>query len=386
MNGKRISAVMFFCVIALLPILTFLLPKKEFSENENRQLAEFPTFSTRTLLNKKFMTGFEEYFSDHFVARDTWVTAKADTEYLIGKRENNGVFIANGRLIEDVKRPDKSDLRQNVDAVSSFCTQVGDKPVYLMLVPTASEILSGELPANAPTWDQHDMIRKIYHKLDKTNKNLVYLDAYMPLYNSKNQYIYYRTDHHWTTLGAFDTYYLTGKKMGFQPYSMDVFDIEHASYDFMGSLFSKTLFGHVKPDVIDLYHYNKKDVVKQVDVDTGKEVLEYPSLYFREFLEKKDKYSVFTGQNQPLVTIHTNVDNGKKLLLFKDSYAHAMVPFLALHYQQITMVDLRYFNTAYTEKVDLDDYDQVLILYNAPNFALDASVRKIAAPASESAE
>ncbi|MFQ8599212.1 MAG: DHHW family protein [Oscillospiraceae bacterium] len=270
-----------------------------------------------------------------------------------------------------MKRPDRRSSAECGGGVQLL--RRWDKPVYLMLVPTASEILGDVLPANAPTWDQHNMIQKIYHKLDKENKNLVYLDAYMPLYNSKNQYIYYRTDHHWTTLGAFDTYYLTGKKMGFQPYSMEVFDIEHASYDFMGSLFSKTLFGHVKPDVIDLYHYNKKDVVEQVEVDTGKEVLEYPSLYFREFLEKKDKYSVFTGQNQPLITIHQC--GRQKAAAVQDSYAHAMVPFW-----RCTMSDHHSGSAVFPTSIPKSERWRLRSSTDplqCPNFAQDASVRKL---------
>ncbi|MBQ7800164.1 MAG: hypothetical protein IJ370_06700, partial [Oscillospiraceae bacterium] len=121
----------------------------------------------------------------------------------------------------------------------------------------------------------------------------------------------------------------------------------------------------VAADTIDIYSLASSDLkANEVIVNDGKEEKSYDSIYFREWLNQKDKYSVFLGQVQPEVTIKTNVQNDKKLLIFKDSYAHSLVPFLALHYSEIKLIDLRYTNQNYRNLANISDYSDVLLLYN----------------------
>ena len=110
---------------------------------------------------------------------------------------------------------------------------------------------------------------------------------------------------------------------------------------------------------------------------TPMEVKTYNSLYMREFLSVKDKYSSFTGSNQPLIKIKTGCTDGPRLLVIKDSYAHSFVPFLAYNYSEITMIDMRYIQTSYKSIVNPEDFDQVLILYNVSGFITDANIPKL---------
>ncbi|MDE7228945.1 MAG: hypothetical protein K2N56_00565, partial [Oscillospiraceae bacterium] len=150
------------------------------------------------------------------------------------------------------------------------------------------------------------------------------------------------------------------------------FNIETASSEFRGTLFSKTRDDSITPDEMTYFHPSSGEQKIKMTCNSGSGISTYDSLYVREFLDQKDKYSSFTGSNVPIVDIKTGVENGKSLLVIKDSYAHSLVPFLANHYSRITMVDMRYINGDLNMFVDLDSYDQALFMYNAITFAQDA--------------
>ena len=372
-NAKKISAIIFFLVITVIPLLIIILPKKEFSENENRVLTAFPSFTWDNIQSGKFMKDFEGFFSDHFIMRDEWIATKTQTELLAGKKEVNGVFILKDRLIQRVEDYDRTLVAKNVSAINEFAKRV-KIPCTMMLIPTACEIQKDQLDPNVPVLNQKMLIESVYSRMAG---QLSTVDVYSPLYSSKDEYIYYKTDHHWTSLGAYLGYSAASRSLGYQTISLNSFDIQHASHDFYGTLYSKVIYNKTGPDTIDYYSYPKGTTVSKVVVDTGSSKKNYDSMYFREYLSQKDKYSSFLGSNQPFVTVHSNAKSGKKLLVIKDSYAHSLVPFLTQHYSEITMVDLRYINVNLNEKLSLDDYDQVLFAYNVENFVEDQNIVKL---------
>lgn len=369
-----INCLSFFIVLLLMPIITLFLPKKSFSQSENRQLETLPVFSADNVINRKYMTGLETYISDHFGGRDLWIKSKTTFERALGKYERNNVYILKNRLVEKLKQVDYQSIDKNISAINTFAEK-NNTPTFFMLVPTSAEIYSDEIPKNAPNINQRDLINYVYSQM---NTNVTNLDVYNNLFAAKDEYIYYRTDHHWTSYGAFLAYTTAGKKMGYTASDINSFDIEHASVDFKGTFNSKTLYDKLEPDIIDIYHYadsahdNKYYVTTKLDTEPK----EYESIYFREFLSEKDKYSVFLGSNQPIVTIK-NDNGGDKLLIFKDSFAHCYVPFLTQHYSEITLVDLRYMQVAYNTIINIDEYDQTLILYNVSTFSTDTNPRKL---------
>lgn len=234
------------------------------------------------------------------------------------------------------------------------------------------EIYSGELPKNAPVFNQKAFIEYMYNKL---NSNVTTIDVYNSLYAVRDEYIYYRNDHHWTSYGAYCGYKTAIKKLGFSEISYNKYHIEHASNSFKGTLYSKTLYDKIIPDMVDLYNYENGAKVTSVEVNDGMEVKEYDSIYFREYLKEKDKYLVYLGPNQPLIKIKTDVKNERKLLVIKDSYANTFIPFLTQHYSEITVLDLRYIRTSYNDIVNMDDYNQVLIIYSAATMENDETLK-----------
>ena len=243
--------------------------------------------------------------------------------------------------------------------------------MYFMLVPTAQEMYSSQLPSYAGFLSQKSFIDDCY----KGVENITTIDCLSYLSGHANEYIYYRTDHHWTSLGAFYAYTAAAKTLGYSAYGLGSFNIETASSDFRGTLFSKTLDSSITPDAIDFYMLARGEPKVSMTVNTGMEIQQYDSLYVRDYLSQKDKYSAFTGSNQPIVTIETDVDNGKSLLLIKDSYAHSLVPFLSKHYSKITMVDMRYIKVGLENFLNISDYSQVLFTFNAISFSEDDSLR-----------
>lgn len=385
MLGKKVTSILFFAIIFIIPIVTFIMPKKDFSQMENRTLASFPKVSFKALVDRQFMNGFDTYLSDHFVLRDNWVSLKGTAEYIYGKRESNNIFIGENRYIQRLSEPDSNSIERTVDAINNF-SERNDIVPFVMIVPSASEIQSEYLPSNAQStiWSQQQLITSINQML---GSKAVPIDAYKCLYDKRNENIFYRTDHHWTTEGAYYAYVEAGKYLGYQGLNRDLFNIENVSNDFYGTLYSRSAYRSVEPDIIQIYTNDFIDSIGSYTVFDGKEQKKYSSIYFREYLDTKDKYSLFLGPNQPVVTIEKkelfpekgNADhsNKKNILIFKDSYAQAFVPFLIESYDKITLVDLRYLNTSFEEYVDLNEYSQVLFLYSMDTIITTTDLTKI---------
>ena len=372
MKSNKLTAniAIFAVLLIVLPALTLFLPKKTFSENENRYLQEFPVPTLKTLEDKSFMSAFEKFFSDHFVLREKWIQLKNQMEIITNKKEINGVYLTEKRLIEH-QELNEDIIKQNTEAINSFAEKY-KKPTFLMIVPTAESIYTDQLPLMAPYFDQKKVIDSIY---TASNKNLTCIDVFTPLLSAKNQYIYYNTDHHWTSLGAYLGYFSSAKPLGFAHNEIDKFNVEHARHDFKGTLYSKTLYEKSTPDTIDLYHLSTGEPQVTVTVNSGQKSSEHQSIFFRNYLDKKDKYNTFLGQNEPCVSVKTDVTNQKKLLIIKDSYAHSMVQFYMYHYSEITLVDLRYVNKL-SNYVSVDDYDQIMFVYNFASVNTDTSIGK----------
>ncbi|MCD7730914.1 MAG: hypothetical protein LUI05_05400 [Oscillospiraceae bacterium] len=369
-----IICIAFFAVLIVLPVVTIALPKKSFSDIENKSLQSMPSFSVKTLFNRTFTDDIESYISDHFVGRTSWIKIKSGFEAILGKKEQNGIYILEDRLIEKIDELDYDEIDKSIAAIDTFAKD-NDVPVYMMLVPTSAEFYKNQLPDYMPNLDQRQFIEYVYDKLDDS---ISLIDVYPEMAANAGEYIYYRTDHHWTSLGAYIAYAAASRKMGYTPLEYSEYNIEHASTEFQGTFYSKTLCDNIEKDTIDFYSsvVGEKPVTVEVSQVIGEEPEIYDSMYFREYLNVKDKYSAFLGQNAPVVTIKTDNDGGR-LLIIKDSYAHCYAPFLAENYSEITLLDMRYIQISYKSVVNVSDYDQVLFLYNVSSFADDIDLKKL---------
>ncbi len=374
-KSSLIQIIIFTAFICVLFVLNLILPDVEFSEQENRELAQRPEFSFSALFSGKFMDKFESYTTDQFAFRDSWTTMKAGCELALGKKENKGVYLcSDGSLIERYTAPDKGLLETNISSVHSFAESSG-VPVYFALIPGASEIRSEVLPKFAPNYSQGAAIAYCYENSGANNIDLVdKMSAH------SNEYTYYRTDHHWTSLGAFYALETILEGLGEKTYSLSDFTPETVSDAFYGTVYSKSGFSWVKPDSMDIF--TPQDESTQVfnyvsgEAETG-------TMYDMEYLDKKDKYSMFMGGITPLAVVKTGISDADSILIIRDSYTDSLVPFLQQSFSEIHLMDLRYYKNqllagSVHDYVKDNNIDKVLICYSMSNFGTDTNISLLA--------
>ena len=361
-NFNRFLSALFCLFLGGMLVVSTLLPDRSFSPLENRYLAKPPKLSLEALKDGTFMEGAEEYASDQIVGRDFWVALKAWSERLSGKQENNGVYFGKeDTLLNRVDTPSREELQKRLDYVDALVGNVS-VPVYLGLIPSSSAVWSDRLPAGAPTADELSIIDELYFQ---TGANT--LDMAGALLEHRDEDIYYRTDHHWTSLGAFYGANVLLETMGLEPLELSDYQKTTVSTEFYGTTFSTSGVRWVRPDSIDTYVSG--DGVKVTSWFEG-----YPeedSLYVDSYLDVKDKYSYFLGGNQSLCVIETEHTDAPKLLIIRDSYSDSLAPFLTERFSEIHLFDPRYNLTSVKDYVEQNDIDAVTVLYSFSNFATD---------------
>lgn len=363
------ETLVFLAFIGLFFVLNLALPDRSFSEQENRMLQTAPHFSFSGLFEGKFTTSFETYVTDQFALRDRWTALKARSELAGGKADNKGVYLCeNETLIEPYTAPAQSDLDFSLDAIKTLAETAG-VPVTFALIPSACEIWADKLPAGAPNDSQKETIDYAYSYL---NTNTA--DIYSALAAHADEPIYYRTDHHWTTLGAYYGYTALAQALGFAPVPLTDYTEAVVSEEFYGTAYSASGFSWVKPDRISRY----------VDAQDAT-VTNYPrgeavagTVYDESRLAIKDKYTYFYGGNTPLLTVETGVSGAPTLLILRDSYMDSLSPYLLAHYSELHILDLRHFGASLHDYLQTHGIDQVLVCYNVKNFATDGNIFRAA--------
>lgn len=369
----KIIAILFLTSLWIVFLSIFLTKDNEYSENENRYLTTKPDISMEEVASGKFMDTFETYLNDQFPLRDKWIALKTDIQQLFGKTDINGTYLgSDGYLFEKWIENDfqQENLQKNIESIKNFAQENNDIKGTILIVPTASLPLQDKLPKNAPAFNQNKAFDMIYSNL---GKNCEWIDMRPVLEAHKNEYIYYKTDHHWTTFGAYLGYAEWQRQHGNNVQPSD-YNITLAANNFKGSLYSKVLNRDSALDEIYLYDKIQKPTY-EVHYNFGK--TQTDSVYELKRLYEKDKYQVFLNGNHPELTISTNVNNNKHLLLFKDSFANAFIPFLLSDYETIHIIDLRYFKGDLNDYISHNNITEYLFLYNIKNFCEDTSIPMI---------
>lgn len=369
----RALAILLLMFTGAVLVIDSLTPGKVFSESENRMLQQLPKFSLQTLGSGKFTSEFEAYIADQFMERDFWIGLKSDADQGLGKKESNGVYLGkDGYLIQNFSPPEKGDLEDKVKALQAFDKATPSLRKYMLLVPTAASVLEDKLPPYASGGGERVYWEKIK---DSDLGNIRWIDVSPALEANKEQPVYYKTDHHWTTKGAFLAYQELGAPMGFSPKNEADFNIRQVTSQFYGSLYSKSGFRHLQPDSIELYDPKTPG---NISVDYVDEQQSADSMYVMENLTKKDKYTVFFNGNHGLIRITTGNTDGRRLLIVKDSYANSLIPFLTMHFSEIDVIDLRYYEGDVLKLTEDRQIRDMLILYNITTFFEDPSIKSIA--------
>lgn len=371
--------------------LDILCPDRLFSENENRILQQKPklfreeaSFSDNLqnkLLSGAYITDYEAYVTDQFAGRDLWIGIKTASERAAGQRLINDVYIGEeNRLfqqhlsvwsggdgaLEQRALEKLPELMEDAQRYQEICT---DGKIKILLVPSSGALSPQFLPphAAAGAFSEREVLQQGESLAEQQFPGMqVWVDGFQSLKPYEEEYIYYKTDHHWTTLGAYYGYTAWAQSMGIIPYSLESFERETVSEHFAGTLQSR-LGLPWETDQIELFLplMPKK---YQVDYDLGTQ--ETDTLYAPKHLETKNQYGIFLDDNHGLIIIHTEGADcpERSILVVKDSYANCFVPFLTEHYGTVYMVDKRYFRSDIVRFLENDQINDVLVLYEVIGF------------------
>ena len=356
--------------VALFVVLGLLAPDREFSQGENRKLAQRPEFSLSALAEGKFFEDLGSYLADQFPGRDMWIGLNLKMNRFFGQKETGGVYLCeDGYLIQAPGEPDAENLDRNIRAINRFGARHGGLRITMSIIPNAATIHADLLPANAPVRDQRLDLSDLQSRIT----GAVFADVTGELERYSDEYLFYKTDHHWTSLGAGRAFTAMAPTLGISAPALDSYTVYPVSDSFEGTLSSRT-GSHAASDRVDIY-VPKTEVSYSVNyVDSQKRVA---SLYNRAALEQKDHYTVFFGGNHGRVDITTTAETGRCLLLLKDSYANCFVQFLYPHYDRILMVDPRYYYGDLENLISSQSVTDVLYLYNLDTFLSDSSLADV---------
>lgn len=367
---EQLVGIIFILTLFLFLIINVIVPDREKSVQENRMLATKPKFRLSTLISGDYDEKFEAYMDDQFVGRDMWRKLKVTVDRIGGSRLENGVYIGkNGQLLEQIEVADETHLAANIKAIKSFSESQSKIPVRMMLVPDAANVLNHSLPALAKPEDQTQMFSMVRKDL---GDSVEWIDVSTELNKHKTEKIYYKTDHHWTTLGAFYAFQAAAPSLGIDGDLSGKYVSYAVSDSFNGMLASKSGVNLGEKEQIDIYVPTEEDTDLIVDyVDEGKRST---SLYDSSKLKEKDQYTVFLGGNSSLLDIRTVSTSTKRLLLVKDSFANSFIPFLTPYYREIVVVDPRYYSGTINDLMDSYRISEVLFLYSGNTFFKDNNI------------
>ena len=360
-----------FQVVAVIVVVLFfanlLTRSREYSDTENRSLAQKPGIMAGGLRDGTYFKDFDTYYSDQFVLRDQFVKLKFIGNWLLHIRESSGVLIGKDKYQFEIPvTPDEKQVKSAAKKINVFYNLDQGIATRMMIVPGSAAVLTDKLPANAAVRDQAKDIKQFYEEIDD---GIDTIDVTGILKRSDPENLYYRTDHHWTSGGAFTVFKAVAAKLGIEaPVGYDHYTV---STSFKGTLSSKT-GDFVGKDSVEIYAPKSEKVNYYVVYPSAKE--KRSSIFKPEMLKTKDKYTVFFGGNHPLVEINTTADTGRNLLVLKDSYANSFMQFLTPYYDKIIMVDPRYYYDNLNMVLSNYDINEILYLYSADTLFSDTSL------------
>ena len=397
-------AVLFALFISVFFLVDVFNSDRAFSEFENTSLAQKPAFSWSSFVDGSFGSKYVKYINEQFLGRDNWISMKAVADMGLGRIESHGVTYGDDHylmekleIVEDQNYPanagtnivKQTALDRSNGMVSSFL-QMYDQPITFSLVPNSYAILEDEVPTGFPGADQQAYTQQIYRTLSEVDDQLEIVDFSDALSQHKDEYIYYRTDHHWTTLGAYYAYVAYCEQKGLTPVSLEELK-ENKVEDFYGTFYSKAKRPSQPADTITWYDVDVDEFafvanlqqdkqlaqLGEVVQEDGLELLRVDGMMDQRKFEVRDKYAAFMWGNSGYVKIKShnlNHQEGKtsRLLLFKDSYANSMIPYLTYNYDEIIVVDLRYMAKS-TKELMQEEFDDIFVMYNFSTYVSGAS-------------
>lgn len=334
--------------------ISILQSDKEFSSIENKILTKNPKLNLKDIKNGTYMKSFDKYIIDQFPGRISLICAKNKLQYALGYREFKNIYIGkNDRMLEKFEI-NKSNINENIEMMNKIQDYFNIETVG-MFIPNSIAIYNEELPKYAITDNQKELLEYI-----ENSYNGSFYTPYNALYENKNEYIYFKTDHHWTQLGA---------KIMYEDYYNKTINskYEKVTDGFLGTYYSKTLLNSKKSD--DIYAY-----IDFKDIKITHDGTESNYIYDDSKLEGKNKYQYFMN-GDPAVSLIEGKGEGE-ILIFKDSFAHSYIPFLTNEYEKIHVLDPRYLNIDIIDYIKNTNITKIYYIYSLSTLNSDTIFNK----------
>lgn len=369
-QSDKVLGMLFMAFLFLMMILNMVTKDKKISEEENRALTEKPDYTWENVLSGTYMQQYESYISDQFAGRSLWRRLNIALKRIGGSREENGVFLGKKKqLMEEIATPTEETLEKNIDSMNAFSERYEEVSTRMLLIPDSAEILKGSLPTFASTKEQSKMFKQVQERL---SESIQWIDGMSVMSEHADEKIYYKTDHHWTSLGAYYMYLESAQELGIEESCINTaYDIYPVTAKFNGTLSGKSGFCMNEKEEIEVYIPKEEVSVLVNYVDEQKK---RTSVYDVSKLKTKDKYAVFLGGNSSVIDIKTTASSGKTLLLIKDSFANSFLPFLLPHYKEIVLVDPRYYAGSIDDIMSTYQITDTLFLYSGNTFFQDNNI------------
>ena len=360
----RNALIVLFCAfLGGMAALYALLPKASFSEREKRVLEKSPRLTASSLLSGDFESAFERWMSDHVPGRNALVGLNALYEQLSGRNGLSGVILTRDkRLLAAPETFDERDVRRKCERISALAENTG-LPTALMLIPENGYMHASVMPALHAAYRDAEAAGAVADALQ--GADFLWPQARYEALGEEAE-LYYRTDHHYTSRGAYEAWRLYAEHLGIDAAGPEAYDVQRVP-GFYGSMYAKAGLWAIPPEDIELWRREggRKLTVRFDDRESADDV------FFEEHLSEMDKYPVFLDGNHALVTIEGG--EGENLLIVRDSFGHCFAPFAAESFGKIVLADLRYYHRPLTALIEEEQIDRILVLYGMDTFLSDTN-------------
>lgn len=356
MKKSDLLTVLLFCgFLAVMTLCFLLLPKSHFSENEKRYLAEAPALTWDVVSSGEWGEETETYLADHLPGRDFFVGLNAYFDLFTGRQVSKDIRLRNGKLMEAPVEPDDAAIQKNMTAINAFAETLGRR-VDLMIVPSAG------WAAGVEGYPDRAVIDAIY----AASGGLVEAIPVDTALEGRPE-LYYNTDHHWNSEGAYTAYRTYREALGKDFKSADSFE-KKVCASFQGSTYSRSALWLTPGEDLELWLGSDG-----LTVVNGESEEVHQGVFYWERLEQADKYTVFLDGNHSIVRVH-NPEGTGRLLVIRDSYSNSLGCFLAESYEEVVLIDLRYYRQPVSQLAAQETFDDILVCYSIGNFLTDTNL------------
>ena len=356
MHNKKsdILTIVLFCGFLCAMLLMYLLiPKKDYSEAEKRYLAETPDLNWADVGSGDWGNEAETYMADHIPGRDFFVGLNAYFDLYTGRQAGKDIWLKEDRLIEAPVKMNDAVIAKNLKPINTFAETIGQQ-VDLMIVPSAGWAMG------LTEYNDSVIIDSIY-----ASANVNTVDV-RPVFQGKPS-LYFRTDHHWNSEGAHSAYEAYMAEAGRDSKSVAAFE-KSIFGTFQGSTYSRSALWLTPGEDLELWLSQTP-----LTVTNGETEGDHEGVFYWERLEEADKYTVFLDGNHSIVRI-SNAEAEGKLLVIRDSYSNSLGCFLAESYNEVVLIDLRYYKQPVSALVAQEGFDDILVCYSIGNFMTDTNL------------